>query len=36
MDSITQAMLGASIGGAMLGRWHGRKALGLATLATKP
>ncbi|WP_022964093.1 metal-dependent hydrolase [Halopseudomonas pelagia] len=27
MDSITQAMLGASIGGAMLGRWHGRKAL---------
>lgn len=27
MDSITQAMLGASIGGAVLGRWHGRKAL---------
>lgn len=27
MDSITQAVLGAAIGGAMLGRWHGRKAL---------
>lgn len=27
MDSVTQALLGASIGGAMLGRWHGRKAL---------
>ncbi|MCY1261110.1 LexA-binding, inner membrane-associated putative hydrolase [compost metagenome] len=27
MDSITQAMLGASIQGALLGRWQGRKAL---------
>ncbi|MBF0673813.1 metal-dependent hydrolase [Pseudomonas sp.] len=27
MDSITQAVLGASIQGAMLGRWQGRKAL---------
>ncbi|MDA7088331.1 metal-dependent hydrolase [Pseudomonas sp. SA3-5] len=27
MDSITQAVLGATIQGAMLGRWQGRKAL---------
>ncbi|MBQ0777433.1 MAG: metal-dependent hydrolase [Pseudomonas sp.] len=27
MDSLSQALLGASVGGAMLGRWHGRKAL---------
>jgi len=27
MDSITQALLGASVQGAMLGRWQGRKAL---------
>lgn len=27
MDSITQALLGASIQGALLGRWQGRKAL---------
>ena len=27
MDSITQAVLGASIQGALLGRWQGRKAL---------
>jgi inner membrane protein len=27
MDSITQAVLGASIQGAQLGRWQGRKAL---------
>lgn len=27
MDSLTQAMLGASVQGAMLGRWQGRKAL---------
>src|SRR5690606_41796534 len=27
MDSITQAVLGASVQGALLGRWHGRKAL---------
>lgn len=27
MDSITQAVLGASIQGAVLGRWQGRKAL---------
>lgn len=27
MDSITQVMLGASIQGALLGRWQGRKAL---------
>lgn len=27
MDSITQAALGAGIGGAMLGRYHGRKAV---------
>lgn len=27
MDSITQAVLGASIHGAMLGRWQGRKTL---------
>lgn len=37
MDSLTQAVLGASIGGAMLGRWHGRKALVLgAVLGTLP
>ncbi|HDZ56225.1 MAG TPA: metal-dependent hydrolase [Pseudomonas xinjiangensis] len=27
MDTITQAVLGASVQGAMLGRWQGRKAL---------
>src|SRR5690606_4992466 len=27
MDSITQAVLGASLQGALLGRWQGRKAL---------
>ena len=27
MDSITQAVLGASGQGALLGRWQGRKAL---------
>ena len=27
MDSITQALLGASVQGALLGRWQGRKAL---------
>ena len=27
MDSITQAVLGASVQGALLGRWQGRKAL---------
>ena len=27
MDSITQAVLGASIQGALLGRWQGRRAL---------
>lgn len=27
MDSLTQAVLGASVQGAMLGRWQGRKAL---------
>ena len=27
MDSITQAVLGASVQGAVLGRWQGRKAL---------
>ncbi|MFZ6048567.1 metal-dependent hydrolase [Pseudomonas sp. CR3202] len=27
MDSLTQALLGATIQGAMLGRWQGRKAL---------
>lgn len=37
MDSITQAVLGASVGGAMLGRWHGRKALlAGAALGTLP
>ncbi|WP_313117035.1 metal-dependent hydrolase [Ectopseudomonas guguanensis] len=37
MDSITQAVLGASIQGALLGRWQGRKALLYgATLATLP
>lgn len=37
MDSITQAALGASIGGAMLGRAHGRKALLFgAVLGTLP
>lgn len=37
MDSITQAMLGASIQGAVLGRWQGRKALVFgAMLGTLP
>lgn len=37
MDSITQAVLGASIQGALLGRWQGRKALLYgAALATMP
>ncbi|ARS48073.1 hydrolase [Ectopseudomonas mendocina] len=37
MDSITQAVLGASIQGALLGRWQGRKALLYgAALATLP
>lgn len=37
MDSLTQAVLGASITGAMLGRYHGRKAvLAGAVLATLP
>jgi inner membrane protein len=37
MDSITQAVLGATIQGAMLGRWQGRKALAYgAALATLP
>ncbi|GIZ11423.1 metal-dependent hydrolase [Pseudomonas sp. NCCP-436] len=37
MDSITQAVLGASIQGALLGRWQGRKALLYgALLATVP
>lgn len=27
MDSLTQAVLGASVQGALLGRWQGRKAL---------
>ena len=37
MDSLTQAVLGASIGGAMLGRHHGRKAVVAgAVLATLP
>lgn len=37
MDSITQAVLGASIQGALLGRWQGRKALLYgAMLATLP
>lgn len=37
MDSVTQIVLGASIQGAMLGRWQGRKALVYgAMLATLP
>lgn len=37
MDSVTQIVLGASIQGAMLGRWQGRKALLYgAALATLP
>ena len=37
MDSITQALLGASVQGAMLGRWQGRKALAYgAILGTLP
>lgn len=37
MDSLTQAVLGASITGAMLGRYHGRKAVVAgAVLATLP
>ncbi|MEZ2722239.1 metal-dependent hydrolase [Paenalcaligenes hominis] len=37
MDSLTQAVLGASISGAMLGRFHGRKAvIAGAVLATLP
>lgn len=37
MDSLTQAVLGASISGAMLGRYHGRKVvLAGAILATLP
>lgn len=37
MDSLTQAVLGASITGAMLGRHHGRKAvIAGAVLATLP
>ncbi|VXC56058.1 Hydrolase [Pseudomonas sp. 8Z] len=37
MDSITQAVLGATIQGALLGRWQGRKALLYgAALATLP
>jgi len=37
MDSLTQAVLGAGIGGAMLGRFHGRKAVAAgALLATLP
>lgn len=37
MDSITQAVLGATIQGALLGRWQGRKALLYgAMLATLP
>lgn len=37
MDSVTQAVLGASICGATLGRYHGRKALiAGAVLATLP
>ncbi|MGI3129918.1 metal-dependent hydrolase [Halopseudomonas pachastrellae] len=37
MDSVTQLVLGASIQGAMLGRWQGRKALLYgAALATLP
>ncbi len=37
MDSLTQALLGASVQGALLGRWQGRKALLYgAALATLP
>lgn len=37
MDSITQAVLGATIQGALLGRWQGRKALAYgALLGTLP
>lgn len=37
MDSLTQAVLGASITGSMLGRYHGRKAvIAGAVLATLP
>ena len=37
MDSITQAVLGASIQGALLGSWQGRKALLYgAALSTLP
>lgn len=37
MDSLTQAVLGASIGGAMLSRYHGRKAvIAGALIATLP
>ncbi|MCQ4346828.1 metal-dependent hydrolase [Pseudomonas stutzeri] len=37
MDSLTQALLGASLQGALLGRWQGRKALLYgAALATLP
>ncbi len=37
MDSLTQAVLGASIGGAMLSRYHGRKAVVAgAIIATLP
>ena len=37
MDSITQALLGASVQGAMLGRRQGRKALAYgAVLGTLP
>jgi inner membrane protein len=37
LDSLTQALLGASLQGALLGRWQGRKALLYgATLATLP
>ena len=37
MDSLTQAVLGAGIQGAMLGRYHGRKAVAAgALLATLP
>jgi len=37
MDSLTQAVLGAGIQGAMLGRYHGRKAMAAgALLATLP
>lgn len=37
MDSVTQAVLGASVSGVMLGRYHGRKAyIAGAVLATLP